>query len=393
MKKNAANQPIESPTQPNSPSLQNEHKTALWRIPLLAAAIFSLLAAAWGGLLRMGWQWPVLQPDLTGVHGPLMIAGFFGTLIGLERAVALRSRWPYLAPILSALGSVLLIAGVRGPIPGALLTAGSSWFALVFVEILRRHTARYTLVMAGGAFALAAGNSLWIAGWPVYRVVLWWAAFLILTIAGERLELGRLVRLSRPAENLFSGALVLFLGGLLISIYIPDTGFRLACLGLIGLALWLLRYDIARKTVHKAGLPRFAALALLSGYTWLAGAGLLGLYYGAVTAGFPYDAFLHAIFLGFTFSMIFAHAPIIFPAILSLPVKFDNLQYLPLVALHLSLLLRVAANLAFHPQLRMWGGMLNGVTILIFLLITGRSIVLGARERQMGSEKDYSPPS
>nr|BFE78121.1 hypothetical protein GCM10020093_007220 [Planobispora longispora] len=46
-------------------------------------------------------------------HGPLMALGFLGTLISLERAVALRSRWGYAAPALSALGAVALAAGAE----------------------------------------------------------------------------------------------------------------------------------------------------------------------------------------------------------------------------------------------------------------------------------------
>jgi hypothetical protein len=383
MKKSAALKHREVPARPGLASRQARIVAPVWRAPLMAAAVLVLLASLWGGLLRIGWDWPVLQPGLAGTHGALMIAGFFGTLISLERAVALRTPWAYLAPALSALGGVLLIAGIAGPMPALLLTAASYALVLVFVEIIRRQWTRYTLIMAAGALSLAIGNSLWILGWPVYRLVLWWAAFLILTIAGERLELGRLARLPRRVEDFFSVALVVFLFGLLLYTFLPDPGWRLASAGLLGLVLWLARFDIARKTVRQVGLPRFAALCLLSGYVWLVVAGAIGLANGASPTGFLYDAFLHAIFLGFVFAMIFAHAPIIFPAILDLPIKFDRLHYIPLLLLHSSLLVRMLGNLALLPQLRMWGGMLNGVTILAFLFLTARSVVVGVRERAL----------
>ncbi len=41
-------------------------------------------------------------------------------------------------------------------------------------------------------------------------------------------------------------------------------------LALLLIALWLLRFDIARKTVRRTGLTRFIALNLLIGYVWLA---------------------------------------------------------------------------------------------------------------------------
>jgi hypothetical protein len=372
-------QPRNQKDKPASSSLTGAWQ---WRAPLLAAAILSLLGSIWLGLLRMGWQWPVWQPGLTGMHGPLMISGFFGALIGLERAVALRQRWPYLGPFLSGLGGLLMLAGLPGFGPPLLMTAGSLLLALVFVFILRRQCVPYTIVMAAGAFSWAVGNLFWLAGWPVYRVVLWWAAFLILTIAGERLELGRLRRLPGLAEKAFLGATGIFLSGLLLSIFVADAGVRLASLGLIILAVWLARFDIARKTIRQPGLPRFAAISLLSGYVWLAMGGLIGVWIGAAPAGFYYDAFLHSLFLGFVFAMIFAHAPIIFPAILNLPIRFTRLFYLPLILLHGSLLARVAGDLLLLPSLRSWGGLLNGVTILTFLVLTARSILSGLFQKR-----------
>lgn len=39
--------------------------------------------------------------------------------------------------------------------------------------------------MSIGALAWVVGNALWLTGSPVYRIILWWAGFLVLTIAGE----------------------------------------------------------------------------------------------------------------------------------------------------------------------------------------------------------------
>ena len=87
------------------------------RLPMLVLGILALLAAMWGGLIRLGWQFPPLAPVLTGVHGPLMVSDFLGTLISLERAVALRARWAYAAPFFSALGALVLITGIAGGPP------------------------------------------------------------------------------------------------------------------------------------------------------------------------------------------------------------------------------------------------------------------------------------
>jgi hypothetical protein len=353
-----------------------------FRFPLMALALLALLAAMWGGLLRLGWRLPPLQPRLLIAHGPLMVSGFLGTLIGLERAVALSApiktgvnrRWMYAGPLASGLGTLLLIVGVPGWPGPLLMTLGSVGLLVIFMVIIRQQLALYTVTMGLGALAWLVGNCLWLIGWPTHRVVLWWAAFLVLTVAGERLELARILRPSRASFVAFLIVTSLFLIGIVTSAFAYDLGIRLAGLGMIGLALWLLRYDVARHTVRKTGLPRFIAVCLLSGYVWLAAGGLMGVVFGGVAAGPRYDATLHAVFLGFVVSMIFGHAPIVFPAVLGVPLAYHPSFYLPLVLLHLSLMLRVVGDLALWWTGRQLGGLLNAVAILLFLLNTMRII-------------------
>ncbi|OGG53981.1 MAG: hypothetical protein A3F84_04790 [Candidatus Handelsmanbacteria bacterium RIFCSPLOWO2_12_FULL_64_10] len=118
-------------------------------------------------------------------------------------------------------------------------------------------------------------------------------------------------------------------------------------------------------------------LALLSGYVWLGVCGLLGLVCGGLVGGLTYDAILHAFFLGFVFSMIFGHAPVILPAVLGIPVPFRPAFYLPLALLHATLALRVASDLLGWAPGRAWGGLLNALALLSFLVNTGYAILKG----------------
>jgi hypothetical protein len=362
------------------------------RFPLILLAIFSLLAAIWAGWIRIGWPWPPGQPLLIALHGPLMVSGFLGTLISLERAVALLPRVKerpgasaafVAAPALSGLGSLLLILGVPGWLPLALIAAGSLLLLAMMIFVARLHTALYTVVMAIGAGCWLAGNLLWLGGWPVYRVVPLWAAFLVLTIAGERLELGRILRLSRLKTRLFAALVGLLLLGLVGSLVNFDLGTRLTGLGFLGLAAWLLWNDMARKTIRQRGLPRFIAACLLSGFAWLGVGGVLYMVYGGVAAGLYYDAALHAIFLGFVMAMIFAHAPIVFPAVLGRPIRYSPFSYIYLALLDLSLLMRLMGDLQADFTLRRWGGLFNGIAILLFLGSTAVSLL---RKPSAGSE-------
>ena len=348
------------------------------RYPLMAMGMLALLAAMWAGLLRMGWGWPILRPTLPMAHGPLMISAFLGTVIGVERAVAFSAqganyRWTYLGPLLTGIGGVALIIGL--PIGATLVTLGNLMLVLVFGLILKMHTAPYTITMAIGAALWLVGNILWLFGWPVYSVVYWWMGFLILTIAGERLELGRILRLSKAPRTLFTLATGLFLLGLVVLLFNFNAGVRLTGAGMVTLALWLVRYDIARFTVKKTGLTRFIAVCLISGYVWLGIGGLLALYYGGVSAGFAYDAILHAVLVGFVMSMIFGHAPIIFPAVLNKPMAYSPSFYTHLALLQLSLLLRIYGDLTISLSVRQWGGLLNAVAILLFIANTVWAVV------------------
>jgi hypothetical protein len=155
----------------------------------------------------------------------------------------------------------------------------------------------------------------------------------------------------------------------------------LSGIGLIALALWLLRYDMAWRTVSQPGLPRFMAVCLLSGYLWLGIGGVLWLAFADwFTAGPYYDAMLHTIFLGFVFSMIFAHAPIIFPSITGMPMPFSQEFYAHFALLYFSLLVRVVGDISAWMLLRKWGGLLNVLALLLFLINNVRAVRRGRSE-------------
>jgi hypothetical protein len=294
----------------------------------------------------------------------------------LERAVGLRGWWTYLAPLLTGAGALLIIVGVMGRAPASLITAGSLCFWVVTLWVVRLQRVTFTIVMSAGALAWGVGNLLWRAGWPFNRVVPWWIAFLALTIVGERLDLSRFQRSSKWSQPLLYAALGIFAAGLLLTSFRQIPGERLLGLGLVALAAWLGRFDIARRTVRQHGLSRFMAACLLAGYVWLAAAGALMMAFSPLESGLRYDAVLHSFFLGFVFSMIFGHAPVIFPAVLGLQPSFRTAFYAHAALLHLGLILRVGADVARWGVGRQWGGSLNALAIGLFLINTVLSFVV-----------------
>ena len=352
--------------------------------PLMLMSAVALLAGLWAGLLRLGWAVPPLGAQVLGNHGPLMVNGFLGTVISLERAVALgrnlggRRRY-MIVPVLAGLSGLALLLPLPPFVARGLATAAALGLVGIFIVIYRLQPGADHAVLGLAAVLWAIGNVLWLAGWPVPRVVAWWAGFLVLTIAGERLELARVLLMARAARGMFLGIVGLFCAGLVLSLVAPDAGLRLAGLGLVALGAWLLRFDIARITIRREGLTRFIAACLLPGYVWLLIGGSLWIFYGASFAAGPiYDALLHTLFLGFVMSMIFGHAPVIIPAVMGVRIPYRPAFYAHLLLLHVSLILRVAGDLLPNWPARRWGGMLNEVAILLFLAVT----IMAARTKK-----------
>jgi hypothetical protein len=323
---------------------------AAGRAALLLLAAFSLVTGILGGLARAGWG--IALPAATAHHGVLMIGGFLGTVISLERAVALGHPLAFAAPLAAGAGTALLVAGLDA----SLWLAAPALLVALCIAVLRRQAEMHTALLLAGAAAWLTGNALHLAGASADATAKWWFAFLVLTIVAERLELARLMR-----PRAFARPLLVALSCLLAAAAAADAPVPYGA-ALFGLALWLGAFDIARRTVKTAGVARYSAVALLAGYAWLAlaGAAWIALPYAGHAAR---DAALHALGLGFVFSMIFAHAPIV----LRVRLRFRAFLYVPLVLLHLSLAVRLAPA-ADAAALRAWGAALNAAAVLAFAL-------------------------
>jgi hypothetical protein len=353
------------------------------RLPLLAAAMLSLLTGLWGGLGRLGYEFPPPRAVPIAFHGPIMVSAFLGTLIGLERAVGIGRRWAFGAPLAAALGA-LALATLPMPAPAWLFAASGLGLLAILIESVRLQPGFASVTIAVAAACWPAGNVLYAIGRPIPEVVSWWIAFLGLTIAGERLELTRFLDPGPRARALFASASGVLLAGALVSSFAPDPGVRMLGAGCIALACWLATYDIAKKNARRDGLLRFTAVCLLSGYVWLAVSGIIAVAAGVNSAGPLYDAWLHAFFVGFVLSMVFGHAPIIFPAVLARAVPFRGRFWAHLALLHATLLLRIASDLAgFSPGVRL-GGLGNVLAVLLFVVST-IAAVLGAIVRGSGA--------
>jgi hypothetical protein len=158
--------------------------------------------------------------------------------------------------------------------------------------------------------------------------------------------------------------------GVVSSLLWPEVGHPLFGLALLAMTGWLARHDVARVTIRTTGLTRFMAGSMIAGYVWLAIAGLTWTVGGPAYDGPAYDVVIHAVFLGFTLSMIMAHAPVILPAVLRRPLPYHPALLAPAALLQVSLLLRlwIGDGYGLGWALRT-GGVLNVVALLGFVAV------------------------
>ena len=118
--------------------------------------------------------------------------------------------WAYLAPALSLLGAVALVGGPPIAVGALLLFLSASVLLAASVRIVFLQPALFTLLLAIGA------PRRWKWSGPAQSgpdAAAWWVAFLVLTIAGERLELSRVLRPGRMAGYSLGVILVCVLAG------------------------------------------------------------------------------------------------------------------------------------------------------------------------------------
>jgi hypothetical protein len=348
------------------------------RLAFLIPGAIALLAGLDAALLLLGLWAPVTTERLPIVHGPLLVFGFVGTVIALERAVAIRRWWAFASPGLLGLGGIAMLSPLPFTVAQSMLVAGVVALLAIYLAIWRRQAMLASAIQALGAFLALASTVLWLGGLPASALVPGMVGFMVLTIAGERVELARMVTLS-PRTELVVFTVTAAMGvGVLCAMIWPGAGYPIFGFTLLAVVVWLMFFDLATRLVRGKGLPRYIAGCLLAGYFWLIVAGLIWIFVGASTSGPWYDATVHSVFLGFTMGMIMAHAPVILPAVLRKPLPYRPIFYVPVVLMNASLVLRVlVGDVRNIPAMVQWGGVLNVVALLLFVIFTVASVLKG----------------
>jgi hypothetical protein len=335
----------------------------LWRIPFMLTAVLNLIVGIWAGLIRMGWDIPGTPVAVH--HGAIMVGGFLSTLIALEKAIPLKQKLALVVPVICALSLVIVLPGFYH-VGLFFLIAGSIGLFIIHAFYLYLHPRDLSIaLMMVGAGCLIVGNAMLLKTQFYPASFPWWMGFLLFTITAERIELSKFL----PVPIIKRYFLLVLLGLFLLGLLIPFHGWGkyFSSIALLGIAVWMLRYDIIRIGLRKSGLTRFSSVALLIANGWLIIMGII-----LVTlpdTAYSYDMLIHGFFIGYTFAMIFAHGPIILPGVLGITDKpFHPILYLWLLLVQGSLMLRLIADSLIQSEWRQWSGVFSGFGILLYFI-------------------------
>lgn len=352
---------------------------------LLPFILLGLVVGISGGWIRLGYH-AIPLIEAASQHGLIMTGGFLGTLISLERAMVMAKKTWLLIPFLTGISIFAFLLGLS-EVGLILLTTGSLGLSLIMHLQTLKHPKFHSALLYGGAVSWFIGNFLaWQTG-LIAAGSTWWIGFLLFTIVGERLELSQFLPVPSWSQNALKSLLALFTVGLIVPFH--AWGNEIMGISALLIAAWLLVFDMAKVASRKAAQFRYIGIGLQVGYFWLGIHGLILM--GLGNHALYYDLILHTFFLGFTFSMIWAHAPIIFPTIFGIrETPYHPVLWITWTGFQLSLLGRIVSSILGEYELRKVLGVANGYLILIqFVLMAGiiiGKIMKGGTSSQSGNK-------
>ncbi len=332
--------------------------------------VSAVVIGVWRIALTRGFTLPSI-PEFLPPHGNLMVGAFLGTLIIFERMFALPVKWlvwvPYawgISAILIHLGSPpfkilnivsLLGWGIHRFI--AYRTFKHIWNPLV--EFLAYVALSVALFREGG---LAGSVESALAGF----------SFAIAVIGVERIELT--LGFKKASAKIVYASLIIYLVVSIINslFYLLSPQaigiiLLLVCIGLIhndSAIIASAKFKTAQLPLHK-----FAKETLTIAYLWLMFSSIGMILWNQIQA-VAKDVVFHSIGLGFIFTMILSHAPIVIGSTFAKMPKRPPSRFL-FYLFQLMTVVRVSADLlvANLVEIWIWSGWITGTLhFIIFVL-------------------------
>ncbi len=306
-----------------------------------------------------------------------MVGGFLAGVIMFERMIALRKKSLVWVPYAYMLSAILLHTGFTF-IRVVHVVALGGWILHRWFAYRAFHKSDKPLVESAAYITLSSALN-YPGGLMANPIVALAAlAFPAATILVERLEMS--LNFHKVAAKIALWLLIAW-----CAVWNLAVWWKHLSLTVLGAATFLvaiaaitqdrsLRISGATSRMH-----RFLQRALFVSYAWLILGSLAMMLSGYLPGAVVKDILFHTMGLGFIFTMILAHAPLILPAALGkLPAQSAPL--LPFVVFQLMTVLRIGAdlNVAQMPVFWMWTGWITGVlhtlSFLAYVALLARSL-------------------
>jgi len=339
--------------------------TGLWRISLIR------------GTLNL----PPL-PEWLPPHGHLILGGFLALLIMWERMIALNIPFLFWIPYAYALSAALLHTQNRF-VQFVHILSITGWVLHRFLAARIYHHWQKPALESGGLIVLSA--AMWapggLAAGPVAALAGF--SFALGSILAERLELG--LKFKKRLALRASECLILWYCLLLIALWFSVPGISMLGVTLLLLLVITAASDLNLKSsFHLNGpseLHRFLGVGLKTAYLWLGLSAMAMIFWSHLPPASNKDIVIHLMGLGFVFSMMLAHAPLIMPAALRL-LPPERPQWIWFLVFQSATLIRIAGDISIiQPDALLfwsWSGLISGMIHLFsfvgYVVATFRSI-------------------
>lgn len=357
----------------------------LWpyRGVMVLGALCFLIAISigiWRVAVTRGFLLPTI-PESWPPHGEIMLGGFLASLIIFERMIALPIDSLIWVPYVYASSALMLHTG--NPFArGIHLAALAGWLLHRWIAYRKFHRWEKPLVESVAFITLS--SALMYPGGLLARpeVALQGLAFPIAVIAAERLEMSFLIK--KLGSRLVLSALI---GWCLLWNLSTWRGIpNLPVMGVITLLLFasIAFYDTALRVSQKQtdGLHKFLKTALMLSYGWLSLGAIAMTASSKISSAIFKDVQFHLIGLGFIFTMILGHAPLILSSALSkLPPK--KAPMIPFLVFQTATLFRILGDFALlkSASLWQWSGWISGLIHMISFFAYIATLIFFIRTR------------
>lgn len=373
------------------------------RIALLLLTGLAALLGLAGALVRANVTTSLPTVVMPDNHGVLMVFGFLGTAISLERAVAYRgggnghAHWCFAAPLCGGLGTLMLLVSgvVASAIHSTYLTSvghavtGALWIVSmavlfgIYAALYHRQPSGEVLMQLIAACVGLVGVTLWLGDVDATILAPMWLMFLVLTIVGERVELARAVFSKPHVESVVLGLCLSAVPALVVQCVVPSVGYPLLGLLLAALVIYMVQHDVALGTWRNSGLTGFMGTCMLSAYAWGLLAALVWLFAPIEAGGYWTDMGLHALALGFIMTMVIAHADVIIPSVTRRPMPFHPVLWVSWAIVQVGLVLRLAGTVRGAQTLWKVGDVVSVIGVLAMMVLDMGLVVFGRRILEM----------